>query len=92
MHTYAYTQIKEMEQELSQYHQSNGALKLMISEIKLKITGMTSETELQSKGIKAHDNFILKFQVRMSLDRTPTRTHTHTHTHTPHTAVNRRPI
>ena len=60
-----------MEQELSQYHQSNGALKLMISEIKLKITGMTSETELQSKGLKAHDNFILKIQVRTSLKRPP---------------------
>ena len=53
-----------MEQELSQYHKSNGALKLMISEIKLKITGMTTETELQSKGLKALANFILKFQVR----------------------------
>merc|ERR1712167_562636 len=55
-------QIKEMDQELQQYHKSNAALDLMIGELKLKMDGMNKETEEQKRQIGDGDSLISRFK------------------------------
>ena len=55
-------QIEEMDLELEQYHKSNQALNLMISELKLKIDGLRREMELQEQRIDANARLTDKYK------------------------------
>merc|ERR1712097_28298 len=55
-------QIKEMDQELEQYHKSNAALDLMIGELRLKLDGMSKELSQQKSLIKAGESYTRKFR------------------------------
>ena len=47
-------QIEEMDLELEQYHKSNQALKMMISELELKSEGLRGELRTQEERVKAN--------------------------------------
>ena len=53
-------QIKEMDQELEQYHKSNAALDLMIGELRLKMEGMQQEIDIQKATIMDGEMLIAK--------------------------------
>ena len=54
-------QIKEMDQELEQYHKSNAALDLMIGELRLKMEGMQVELDEQKLKLKEAGEIIASF-------------------------------
>ena len=54
-------QIKEMDQELEQYHKSNAALDLMIGELRLKMEGMQVELDEQKVKLKEAGEIIASF-------------------------------
>jgi hypothetical protein len=54
-------QIEEMDLELEQYHKSNAALVLMISELKLKIEGLRRELVTQDDRIVVNSGLIDRF-------------------------------
>lgn len=54
-------QIEEMDLELEQYHKSNAALLLMISELKLKIEGLRRELVTQDDRIVVNSGLIDRF-------------------------------
>jgi len=56
-------QIKEMDQELAQYHKSNAALDLMIGELRLKIGGMERELNTQTTSISSNRKIVRRFRV-----------------------------
>ena len=53
-------QIKEMDQELEQYHKSNAALDLMIGELRLKMEGMQKEADQQKRQITLGDEWMAR--------------------------------
>jgi hypothetical protein len=56
------TQLNEMDEELAQYHQSHLALELMVTELNLKINGMSLEIQNQTSRKKILDSVIDKFK------------------------------
>ena len=55
-------QIEDMDVELAQYHKSNKALNLMISEMKLKLEGMRRELILQTERYEMNARIIEKYR------------------------------
>ena len=56
------TQVEEMDLELEQYHKSNAALDLMISELRLKIDGVQRELDQQRTALASSHSYLARFR------------------------------